>query len=47
MIHIGHLGMLFEDMNKKLLTIKILERSKSLKKCLYGLVKFQRESEKY
>lgn len=32
MIHMGHLGMLIEDMNKKLLTIKILERSKSLKR---------------
>ncbi len=32
MIHMGHLGMLIEDMNKKLLTIKIIERSKSLKK---------------
>lgn len=32
MIHMGHIGMLVEDMNKKLLTIKILERSKSLKR---------------
>ena len=32
MIHMGHLGMLIEDMDKKLLTIKILERSKALKK---------------
>ncbi len=32
MIHMGHLGMLIEDMDKKLLTIKIIERSKSLKK---------------
>ena len=32
MIHMGYLGMLIEDMNKKLLTIKILERSKSLKR---------------
>ena len=32
MIHMGHLGMLVEDMNKKLLTIKIIERSKSLKR---------------
>ena len=31
MIHMGHLGMLIEDMNKKLLTIKIIESSKSLK----------------
>lgn len=31
MIHMGHLGMLIEDMNKKLLTIKIIERSKALK----------------
>ena len=31
MIHMGHLGMLIEDMDKKLLTIKILERSKSLR----------------
>ncbi len=32
MIQMGHLGMLIEDMNKKLLTIKIIERSKSLKR---------------
>ena len=31
MIHMGHLGMFIEDMNKKLLTIKIIESSKSLK----------------
>lgn len=31
MIHMGHLGMLIEDMDKKLLTIKILEKSKSLR----------------
>ena len=31
MIQIGHLGMLIEDMNKKLLTMKIIERSKSLR----------------
>lgn len=31
MIHMGHLGMLIEDMNYKLLTIKILERSKSIR----------------
>lgn len=31
MIHMGHLGMLIEDMNKKLLTIKILEKSKSIR----------------
>lgn len=35
MIHMGHLGMLIEDMNKKLLTIKILERSKSLKRKVF------------
>lgn len=32
MVHMGHLGMLVEDMDQKLLTIKILERSKSLKR---------------
>ena len=32
MIHMGHLGMLIEDVDKKLLTIKILERSKSIRK---------------
>ncbi len=32
MIHMGHLGMLIEDMDRKLLTIKIIERSKSLKR---------------
>lgn len=32
MIHMGHLGMLIEDMDKKLLTMKMLERSKSLKR---------------
>lgn len=32
MIHMGHLGMLIEDTDKKLLTIKILERSKSIRK---------------
>ena len=32
MMHMGHLGMLIEDMDKKLLTIKMLERSKSLRK---------------
>lgn len=32
MIHMGHLGMLIEDMDRKLLTLKILERSKSLKR---------------
>ena len=32
MVHMGHLGMLIEDMNKKLLTIKILERSKSIRR---------------
>lgn len=31
MIHMGHLGMLIEDMDNKLLTMKIIERSKSLK----------------
>ena len=31
MIHMGHLSMLIEDMDKKLLTIKIINRSKSLK----------------
>lgn len=31
MVHMGHMGMLIEDMNKKLLTIKILERSKSIR----------------
>ena len=31
MVHMGHIGMLIEDMDKKLLTIKILERSKSLR----------------
>ena len=30
-IHLGHIGKLVEDMNKKLLTIKIILRSKSLK----------------
>lgn len=30
-IHLGHIGILVEDMNKKLLTIKIILRSKSLK----------------
>jgi len=35
MIHMGHLGMLIEDMNKKLLTGKILERSKSLKRKVF------------
>lgn len=32
MVHMGHLGMLIEDMDRKLLTIKIIDRSKSLKK---------------
>ena len=32
MLHIGHMAMLIEDMDKKLLTIKILEASKSLKR---------------
>ena len=32
MIHMGHLGMLIEDMDKKLLTMKIIERSRSLKR---------------
>lgn len=31
MIHMGHLGMLIEDMDRKLLTIKIIERSKSIR----------------
>ena len=31
MIHMGHLSMLIEDMDKKLLTIKVINRSKSLK----------------
>ena len=31
MIHMGHLSMLIEDMNKKLLTIKIIEASKSIR----------------
>ena len=31
MIHMGHLGMLIEDMNKKLLTTKIILRSKSIR----------------
>lgn len=35
MIHMGHLGMLIEDMNRKLLTIKILERSRSLKRKVF------------
>ena len=32
MIHLGQMAMLIEDMNKKLLSIKIIERSKSLRK---------------
>ena len=32
MLHMGHMAMLIEDMDKKLLTIKILEASKSLKR---------------
>lgn len=32
MIHMGHLGILIEEMDQKLLTIKILERGKSLRK---------------
>ena len=35
MIHMGYLRMLIEDMNKKLLTIKILERSKSLRRKVF------------
>ena len=31
MIQMGHLGMLIEDMDKKLLTMKIIERSKSIR----------------
>lgn len=31
MIHMGHLSMLIEDMDKKLLTIKIIESSKSIR----------------
>lgn len=31
MIRMGHLGMLIEDMDKKILSIKIIERSKSLR----------------
>lgn len=31
MIHLGHISMLTEDMDKKLLTIKIIERSRSLR----------------
>lgn len=31
MIHMGHIGMLIEDMDKKLLTMKIIERSKSIR----------------
>lgn len=31
MIHMGHLGMLIEDMDKKLLSIKIIERSQSIR----------------
>ncbi len=32
MIHMGHMAMLIEDMDKKLLTMKIIEASKSLKR---------------
>ena len=32
MIHMGEMAMLIEDMDKKLLSIKIIERSKSLKR---------------
>ena len=32
MIHMGQMAMLVEDMDKKLLSIKILERSKSIKR---------------
>ena len=32
MIHLGQMAMLIEDMDKKLLSIKIIERSKSLRK---------------
>jgi len=32
MIQMGHIGMLIEDMNRKLLSIKIIERSKSLRR---------------
>lgn len=32
MIHMGHIGMLIEDMDRKLLTMKILERSRTLKR---------------
>ena len=35
MIHIGHIGMLAERINRKLLMIKIIERSKSLKNIAY------------
>ena len=31
MIHMGYLSMLIEDMDKKLLTIKIIESSKSIR----------------
>ena len=31
-IHMGHIGKLVENMDKKLLTIKIIERSQSLRK---------------
>lgn len=30
-IHLGHVNKLVEEMNKKLLSIKIIERSKSIK----------------
>ena len=32
MIHMGHMAMLIEDMDKKLLTLKIIDASKSLKR---------------
>lgn len=32
MVHMGHLGILVEDMDRKLLTMKIIERSKSIKR---------------
>lgn len=35
MIQMGHIGMLIEDINKKLLTIKIIERSKSIKRKVF------------
>lgn len=43
MIHIGHVSLLAEEINQKLLVIKMVERSQSIgKKATYGYIGYKK-----